>query len=66
MSEPMLLTVEDVQNVIRLGRTKVYELIRTGQLPVIRIGRSVRIRREALERWVAELEEQSADECLLR
>lgn len=66
MSEPLLLTIEDVQNVIQLGRTKVYELIRTGQLPVIRIGRSVRIRREVLERWLNELEEQSSDEYLLR
>ena len=66
MSEPMLLTVEDVQNVIQLGRTKVYEMIRTGELPVIRIGRSVRVRREALERWLNELEEQNSDEYLLR
>lgn len=66
MSEPMLLTVEDVQNVTRLGRTKVYEMIRTGQLPVIRIGRSVRIRRETLKRLLDELEEQSSDEYLLR
>jgi len=66
MSEPMLLTVEDVQNAIRLGRTKIYELIRTGQLPVVRIGRSVRIRRDVLERWVNDLEAQSADEYLLR
>lgn len=62
MSEPMLLTVEDVQNALRLGRTKIYELIRTGQLPVVRIGRSVRIRREALERWLEALEEVSRDE----
>lgn len=65
MSEQMLLTVEDVQNVTQLGRTKVYEMIRTGELPVIRIGRSVRVRRETLERWLAELEEQSTDEYLL-
>lgn len=66
MSEPMLLTVEDVQHAIRLGRTKIYELIRTGQLPVVRIGRSVRIRRDVLERWLNDLEAQSADEYLLR
>lgn len=66
MSEPILLTVEDVQEQIQLGRTKVYELIRDGVLPVLRIGRAVRIRREALERWLDEVEVQSTDEYLLR
>lgn len=65
-SEPILLTVEDVQEQIQLGRTKIYELIRDGVLPVVRIGRAVRIRREALERWLNEVEVQSTDEYLLR
>jgi excisionase family DNA binding protein len=56
-SEPILLTVPDVQALTKLGRTKVFELIRTGQLPIVRIGRAVRIRRDALERWLADLEE---------
>ena len=55
--QPILLTVPEVQSLTQLGRTKVYELIQTGQLPIIRIGRSVRIRRDALERWIDELEE---------
>jgi excisionase family DNA binding protein len=36
----------------QLGRTRTYELIRSGQIPVIRLGRSVRIPREALRRWI--------------
>ena len=62
MSEPILLTVDEVQQLTKLGRTKVYGLIRDGQLPIVRIGRSVRIRREALERWLAALEETCNDE----
>lgn len=52
----VLLTVQDVQDLLQLGRSTVYELIRTGELPSVRIGRSVRIRRETLESWLADIE----------
>ncbi len=58
MKESVLLTIKDVQELTQLGRTKIYELIRDGDLPFLKIGRSVRIRREALEVWLAELEEE--------
>lgn len=51
---PMLLTVRDVEAELQLGRTRTYELVRSGELPVIRLGRIVRIPRDALERWVAD------------
>jgi len=49
---PILLTVRDVEAELQLGRTRTYGLIRSGQIPVIRLGRSVRIPREALRRWI--------------
>jgi excisionase family DNA binding protein len=49
-----LLRPEDVQRILRVGRSKVYEMIAEGELPVIRIGRAVRIPRGELERWIAE------------
>jgi len=58
MSESVLLTIRDVQEVTQLGRTKIYELMRDGQLPYLRIGRSVRFRREALETWLTALEQE--------
>ncbi len=51
---PMLLTVRDVEAELQLGRTRTYELVRSGSLPVIRVGRAVRVPREALRRWVEE------------
>ena len=56
MTERVLLTVKDVQELTQLGRTTVYELIRTGTLPIVRFGRVIRIRREALEAWLAQKE----------
>jgi len=49
---PTLLTVEDLEAELQLGRTRTYELVRSGQIPVIRIGRVVRIPRQGLRRWV--------------
>lgn len=51
---PMLLTVRDVEAELQLGRTRTYELVRSGSLPVIRVGRAVRVPRDALRRWVEE------------
>jgi excisionase family DNA binding protein len=48
----MLLTVKDVEEALQLGRTRTYELVRSGELPVIRIGRAVRIPRDALRDWI--------------
>jgi excisionase family DNA binding protein len=52
--KPELLRVEEVAWVLQIGRTKVYELIGAGELPVVRIGRSVRVPRHWLERWIGE------------
>jgi len=51
---PMLLTVRDVEAELQLGRTRTYELLRSGSIPVIRVGRAVRVPRDALRRWVDE------------
>lgn len=52
--DSMLLRADEVAELLGLGRTKVFELIAAGELPLIRIGRSVRVPRWALEEWVRE------------
>ena len=37
-----------------IGRSKVFEMLRAGRLPVLRMGRSVRIPRRALTAWIEE------------
>jgi excisionase family DNA binding protein len=49
---PMLLTVRDVEVELQLGRTRTYELLRSGEIPVIRVGRVLRVSRDALRRWI--------------
>lgn len=57
MTEPRLLTIKDVLAITKLGRTTIYEVMRRGELPYLRIGRSVRIRHDALDKWLLALEE---------
>ncbi|HLH70449.1 MAG TPA: helix-turn-helix domain-containing protein [Candidatus Dormibacteraeota bacterium] len=47
-----LLRVEEVAELLRVGRTKVYQLLARGELPVVRIGRSVRVPRRRLLAWI--------------
>lgn len=49
-----LLRPDEVRKILGVGRTKLYEMVRTGELPVIRIGRLVRIPRAELDRWLGE------------
>ena len=47
-SLPELLTIPEVMRVARIGRTAAYELARSGGVPVVRFGRTVRVPRAAL------------------
>jgi excisionase family DNA binding protein len=51
----LLLTPEDVADVLRIGRTRVYDLINTGVLRSLKIGRLRRVRRIDLEEFIAVL-----------
>ena len=45
---PMTLRVEELMPILGIGRNTAYELIRSGQIRSIRIGRQIRIPRDAL------------------
>ena len=45
---PMTLQVEDLMPILGIGRNTAYELIRSGQIRSVRIGRQIRIPRDAL------------------
>jgi excisionase family DNA binding protein len=55
-SNPLLLTPEEAATVLRVGRTTVYALMKAGDLQSVHIGRSCRISRAELERYVCRLE----------
>ena len=51
---PLLLRASEVASLLGLGRSTVFALLADGELPIVRIGRSVRVPRAALERWIDE------------
>ena len=55
-AEPLLLTPEEAAKVLRVGRTTIYALMKAGELHPLQIGRSCRISRAELERYVRRLE----------
>ncbi|WP_373048423.1 helix-turn-helix domain-containing protein [Vulgatibacter sp.] len=60
MDGQILLRVEEAAKRLGFGRSKVYEMAASGELPVVRFGRSVRIPAAELERWVAGKVERGA------
>ncbi len=49
---PLLLKADEVAQQLGLGRSKVYEMIASGDLPVVRIGTAVRVPRAGLDDWI--------------
>ena len=57
---PEWLKVPEVAEVLRIARSRAYELVGTGEIPSVRIGRSVRVSRKELDRWLEEQRQPSA------
>lgn len=53
-TEPLLISLEETARLLRISRGKAYAMAATGDLPVVRMGRSVRVRRDRLEAWLDE------------
>lgn len=45
---PDLLTVDEARQILRVGRNQLYEACRNGEVPHLRIGKSIRIPK----RWI--------------
>lgn len=41
-----------VAEVLRIARSRAYELVADGEIPAVKIGRSVRVSRKELDRWL--------------
>jgi excisionase family DNA binding protein len=58
--DKLLLTPEEAAEVLGVGRSRVYDLIRTRQLTSVRIGKSRRVPVTAVHAYVERLTEQDA------
>ena len=50
--EKLLLRPEDAAEVLSIGRSAIYELMKRGELPSVKIGRSRRITVAAVEEFL--------------
>jgi excisionase family DNA binding protein len=50
---PAIMTPDQVAEYLQVSRATVYRLIRAGELDAVRVGRSYRVRREALQEFLS-------------
>jgi excisionase family DNA binding protein len=60
VTQHLLHTPEAAAGILSIGRSKTYELMESGELESVKIGRSRRIPHDALERFVERLRGESA------
>ncbi|MBT3670609.1 MAG: helix-turn-helix domain-containing protein [Chloroflexi bacterium] len=49
---PTLLTGDEVAKILKVSKSFAYLLMKKGEIPVVRIGRSVRVNLEALNTFI--------------
>lgn len=54
MEAVKLLDVKDLMQLMKIGRDKAYDLMRSDGFPSFRIGKSYRVSEEAYNRWASE------------
>lgn len=53
-TEARLKTVSEVADLLRVSRMTVYRMIKTGEMPAVRVGRSYRLREEDVHSYLME------------
>lgn len=50
--ENELITVPEMAKILKISRSKAYDLIKQKDFPIIRIGKCVRIKKNAILSWL--------------
>ena len=56
----LLFRVVEVAELLSIARSKAYAMVQAGELPSVRIGKSLRVPAKALDEYVARLVEEGA------
>lgn len=51
---PKLLTARELEERIGIRRARLYELVRSGAIPHVRLGESIRFDPDRIRRWIDE------------
>lgn len=49
---PEMLTVDEISGLLRISKTKAYELVNSNSFPIVRIGTIIRIPKDTLISWI--------------
>jgi excisionase family DNA binding protein len=60
ITQPLLITVDETMAILRIGRTKLFHLIKREGLPVHRFGRRTLIDPDELKPWLAQRRKQAS------
>lgn len=58
-NEQEFISLNELQEILGIGRTKAYDLVTSGDLPAIRIGRIIRINKQDLTDWLEQQKYQN-------
>lgn len=47
-----IITVKELEKMLKIGRTLAYQLLRSGKIPSVKIGRGFRIRKEMVIKYL--------------
>ena len=53
MPTERFLTVQEVAELMRVSTMTVYRLIKAGDIPALKVGKSYRLREDDVDRWIA-------------
>lgn len=63
--QTQLLKVEDIASILNISRSFAYQLVQTGQIPVVRLGKACRVRPQDLADYIdRNLHTQSSGDIL--
>ena len=57
------LSLAEVGELLRLSRTRVYQLVRDGEIPATTLGGVLRVPRGSFDAWLADHERRALDSC---
>jgi excisionase family DNA binding protein len=56
---PVIYTVKDIQNILKVSRQTAYDLCNSGKIKTLRVGTSIRVTREAFEEYLNQSGDQN-------
>ncbi len=52
-TEPILYTVDDIQRIFKIGRSKAYQLLSSKGFPTIKLNKKLLVEKHRLEDWIS-------------